>query len=348
MLYVLLQPVHATVDEAGCRKFWGGRWRGRGGGCRGRKHERTWGGRGPQASESPSREDAALQAAIQASLEQPAPVESVAAPPAPKAAVPVVFVKPEVDEFSARFVSHVTLTDATPLVPGSTVVKTWRMKNEGATAWLSGTRLVHVGAETLGCPAEGVSVPAVAPGESVDISIALVAPSIPGYVACCWTSPCRVHVSHMCCCFSRRRHVGYFRLVTPAGVRFGHRIWADIFVENSNVASVIGSLVPPPAVKPAVEPAPSKPVVESAPSKPVVVSAPPSFPLLPTPSAPVDVAPAVLPVLPSPPVVPDVPAKWETQLLQMAEMGFYNIEANVRALEAFGGNVTRAVDSLLQ
>ena len=152
-----------------------------------------------------------------------------------------------------------------------------------------------------------------------------------------------------CRAFPRRRHVGYFRLVTPAGVRFGHRIWADIFVENSNVASVIGSLVPPPAVKPVVEPVPSMPAVESAPSKPVVVMpATPLFPVLPTPSAPVEVAPVALPVLPSPPVVPDVPAKWETQLLQMAEMGFYNIEANVRALEAFGGNVTRAVDSLLQ
>ncbi len=154
-------------------------------------------------------------------------------------------------------------------------------------------------------------------------------------------------------CVSCSRHVGYFRLVTPAGVRFGHRIWADVFVENSNVASVLPSLVPPPAVKPAVvEPAPVKPVVDT--SVPVVVPAPvvitPAFPMLPTPSAPVmpiEPAPVTLPDVPMLPA-PEVPAKWESQLLQMAEMGFYDIDANVRALESFGGNVTRAVDSLLQ
>jgi len=218
----------------------------------------------------------------------------------------VVLVRQEADEYVARFVTHITLTDAAPIVPGSTLVKTWRMMNDGVRAWPVGTRLVHVGAETLGCPVEGVEVPPVAPGACADISLTLIAPELPG------------------------RHVGYFRLVTPGGVRFGHRIWADLFVENSNAAAVFPSGKTP--LTPVPAPAPAAPAV-SLPAVPVSVPTPPPT----APPAPEPVAPAPAPAEP----------KWHAALLQMADMGFFDVDVNTAALEAHDGNVSRAVEAVL-
>lgn len=62
------------------------------------------------------------------------------------------------------------------LQPGTRFMKTWRMRNEGSTAWAENTVLAFVGGDQLGA-AENISVPAVAPGEEVDISVAMLAPS---------------------------------------------------------------------------------------------------------------------------------------------------------------------------
>jgi len=214
-------------------------------------------------------------------------------------------IKQDCEEYVARFVTHVSLTDASPITGGATVVKAWRMRNDGDKSWPAGTRLVHVGAETLGCPSDGVAVHAAAPGEAVDISITLIAPDVPG------------------------RHVGYFRLVTPAGIRFGHRIWADLFVDNSNAAAVVAAMRSPVAAAPVPAVVPSPPVSS------------PSIPVLPA-------APSALPVAPSaPPAAVQAPAVWQAQLVQLAEMGFFDMDANVRALEAHHGNVGNAVNALL-
>ena len=78
--------------------------------------------------------------------------------------------------------------------------------------------LVCVGGHPLGLPEAGRPVPAVPAGETVDISVKLTAPPYPG------------------------RNVGYYRLVTADGTRFGHRLWCDLVVDNSNVASVLKAL----------------------------------------------------------------------------------------------------------
>jgi next to BRCA1 gene 1 protein len=319
------QPVHASVGDCGRPWHLGrghhrnhhghGQRGGWGRGCgRGRKHERSWGaGRERSTDTSPFPMDAAMAAAIEESLKmaQPVPVsdskpvaaaareEATPAPavvpaPVPPPAIPVTVVKQDDAEYVARFVTHITLTDAAPVTGGTSVIKTWRMKNDGLRAWSEGTRLVHVGAETLGCPEGGVAVPPAGPGESVDISVPLVAPSLPG------------------------RHVGYFRLVTPAGVRFGHRIWADLFVDNSNAASIVTTPAP---------------VAVSAQSTPATIVPPPTLP------SPPETVPSE--------VVPAGVAKWNDQLVQMAEMGFFDISSNIAALEAHSGNVGRAVNALL-
>lgn len=109
----------------------------------------------------------------------------------------------------ARFVQDVNMGDraGNTLPPSTRFMKTWRMRNEGTTAWAENTVLAFVGGDQLGA-AENVAVPTVAPGEEVDISVAMLAPAVPG------------------------RYVSYWRLCAPEGVRFGHRVWVDIQVSN--------------------------------------------------------------------------------------------------------------------
>ena len=77
----------------------------------------------------------------------------------------------------ARFVQDVNMGDRTgnTLPPATRFMKTWRMRNEGTTAWADNTVLAFVGGDQLGA-GESIAVPAVAPGEEVDISVAMVAP----------------------------------------------------------------------------------------------------------------------------------------------------------------------------
>eukprot|EP00026_Physarum_polycephalum_P006536 Phypoly_transcript_06584.p1 GENE.Phypoly_transcript_06584~~Phypoly_transcript_06584.p1 ORF type:complete len:510 (+),score=78.76 Phypoly_transcript_06584:83-1531(+) len=109
----------------------------------------------------------------------------------------------------ARFVQDVNMGDrvGNTLPPSTHFMKTWRMRNEGTAAWAENTVLAFVGGDQLGA-AETIAVPVVAPGEEVDISVAMTAPSVPG------------------------RYVSYWRLCAPEGVRFGHRVWVDIQVTN--------------------------------------------------------------------------------------------------------------------
>jgi len=122
------------------------------------------------------------------------------------------------DELSAKFVSHLTVADHNAVSPASTFIKAWRVQNTSRSAWPEGVRLVCVGGHSLGLPDGGHPVPAVPAGETVDISVKLTAPPYPG------------------------RNVGYFRLITADGTRFGHRLWCDLVVDNSNVAAVLKAL----------------------------------------------------------------------------------------------------------
>lgn len=49
----------------------------------------------------------------------------------------------------------------------------------------------------------------------------------------------------------------------------------------------------------------------------------------------------------APPPVQDPATHYATQLQQLADMGFTDREANIRALQATGGNVNAAVERLL-
>ena len=109
----------------------------------------------------------------------------------------------------ARFISDVTLPDGTVVAKGSKVCKIWKLGNCGSHDWPSGTKLLHVGGDSLlERPQEPINVdPAPANGE-VDVAVDLQAPEEPG------------------------RYISYFRLCGPRGMRFGQRIWVMLVVAD--------------------------------------------------------------------------------------------------------------------
>lgn len=80
----------------------------------------------------------------------------------------------------AAFVNDVTVPDNSVLNAGQAFVKTWRIRNAGTCTWSTSYKLVFTGGERMGAP-DSVALPkAVAPDESVDISVNLIAPADEG------------------------------------------------------------------------------------------------------------------------------------------------------------------------
>ncbi len=78
------------------------------------------------------------------------------------------------------FVTDVTIPDGTTFQPGETFTKIWRVKNRGTCTWTPDYTLVFNGGDQMG-GTTSVRVPGyIAPGQSVDVSVTLTAPSNPG------------------------------------------------------------------------------------------------------------------------------------------------------------------------
>lgn len=119
----------------------------------------------------------------------------------------------------AQFVADVTIPDGTSFERGTPFVKTWRLKNVGTCTWTTGYSLVFSSGEKMGGP-DSVSLPYnVAPGQTVDLTVNLTAPSSPG------------------------AYRGYWKLQNASGVVFGigytasSSFWVDIKVTNPFVTA---------------------------------------------------------------------------------------------------------------
>jgi len=111
----------------------------------------------------------------------------------------------------ARFVKDVTVQDGMFFPPNTPFAKTWRLRNESSIPWVDGTiELIFDGknSDQMGgadvIPVSG-TVPA---GSEVDITLNLVTPAKPG------------------------RYVGFWRLRTSDGKKFGQRLWVCIHVTS--------------------------------------------------------------------------------------------------------------------
>lgn len=79
----------------------------------------------------------------------------------------------------------VSVADVVVLKPGETFVRTWRIMNSGQTRWGEGYQFVYLGGDLMGAPMS-VDVPSTKPEIPADVSIALIAPAIPGVYVSHW------------------------------------------------------------------------------------------------------------------------------------------------------------------
>jgi hypothetical protein len=114
-------------------------------------------------------------------------------------------------------VEDVTIPDGTVVAPEAEVVKAWKVKNTGTTAWTEGCMMKMQTGRFGVAPFEGdveqlnARVPPLAVGEEYVVEVKLQTPSESG------------------------RHVAYWRMCDPSGNGFGHRFWVDVVVEDDVV-----------------------------------------------------------------------------------------------------------------
>ena len=115
----------------------------------------------------------------------------------------------------AQFVIDVTVPDGTRYAPGTSFQKTWRLRNIGSCTWTTSYALVFSSGEQMGAPASVNFPHNVAPGDTVDLSVSMTAPSSAGH------------------------YFSYWKLRNASGVIFGigstanRAFWAEIYVDSS-------------------------------------------------------------------------------------------------------------------
>ena len=108
---------------------------------------------------------------------------------------------------SMTFVQDVTITDGHQVAPGEYFRKTWRVYNNGTCSWDPSYSFVFVSGDQMN--GNNISIPAiVAMGQTIDLSVDLVAPMDPG------------------------TYRGYWQMRAPTGVNFGETVWVKVRVND--------------------------------------------------------------------------------------------------------------------
>lgn len=147
-----------------------------------------------QAAQTISARLTEMAAAFTATPLPPTPTETNIQPTATETAVPLPSATPPPTATSvpasptvtpipcdwAQFVSDVRVKDGAEFTPQSVFTKTWRLKNTGACTWTTDYDLIFVSGDQLDGP-DAVALPkSVKPGETIDLSVQLTAPSAKG------------------------------------------------------------------------------------------------------------------------------------------------------------------------
>jgi hypothetical protein len=85
----------------------------------------------------------------------------------------------------AEWVSQ-SVADGTVFTPGETFSITWRLRNVGTSTWTAAYLFRFYSGNAFGAPEEILLGQEVAPGETVDIPIAMTAPTTPGEYRSDW------------------------------------------------------------------------------------------------------------------------------------------------------------------
>src|SRR5215207_1283944 len=120
----------------------------------------------------------------------------------------------------AQFIADVTVPDGTRFDPGATFKKTWRLRNIGTCTWTTAYTMVYDSGEKMGSTTSVAFPSNVAPGQNIDLSVDLTAPSAVGH------------------------YIGYWKFKNAAGVLFGigagaaKSWWVEINVNGAPTTGV--------------------------------------------------------------------------------------------------------------
>ncbi len=109
-------------------------------------------------------------------LPTPVPATETALPPTPVA----VLSGPNCDSGAAGQPLDVTIPDGSVLQPGQSFIKTWRLVNAGDCAWDERYALVWFSGDSLDASEPMALSGIVQPGETVELSVGMRAPELPG------------------------------------------------------------------------------------------------------------------------------------------------------------------------
>jgi hypothetical protein len=113
---------------------------------------------------------------------------------------------------AARFLTDVSVPDNSAMSAGQGFNKVWRLRNSGTCTWGAGYAFTFVSGQSM-ASTNTISVPATAPGATVDLQVPMTAPSTPGASQSFW------------------------QLRAPDGSAFGPQVWALIAVSGAAPAA---------------------------------------------------------------------------------------------------------------
>jgi hypothetical protein len=215
------------------------------------------------------------------------------------------------EKVRVKFVENVTIPERAVVLPGQTLIKTWRVENVGKTDWPENSKLIFLRGDRSMSTEEEFPVPMCKASQSAEISAVIITPTQPG------------------------RHTAVFRLADSERVPFGPRLWCDVVVPDlSGASSDPLPTAPPPSEQVSSAPMDVSGVEDKDKSK----------------SKDKDLSKdsVAKPVEPSKEQEPVYSGKYAIQLRALASMGFKNEELNTFLLESHNGNVQTVCEHLLQ
>jgi hypothetical protein len=115
--------------------------------------------------------------------------------------------------YTATFIADVTIPDGKIIAPDTKFTKTWRIRNDGNCVWDSTYSLILAQGDAMGSPAKVALASSVSPGQSVDLSLYMTAPTVKG------------------------AYSGYWRIATPFGGSFGIGSYDQSLIVKINVST---------------------------------------------------------------------------------------------------------------
>lgn len=136
----------------------------------------------------------------------------------------------------ALFVKDVTIDDGTVLAPGAAFVKTWRLQNGGTSTWTTSYSLDFISGEQMGSIKSVPLSQSVPPGQQVDVSVNMVAPTSSG------------------------TYKGFWQMKNASGKLFNDSVYVLIAVGSGGLTPTPPTGTPGPSPTPTSTGVPSNPI----------------------------------------------------------------------------------------